>query len=188
MRFRYTGEGNRLSALVIVHYAPIGTNVTANDGKFTIDIGQGVIDGGHATLNCNYINSVEPTNVRITGAVRQVISRPTITGLELDPGSIELLKSESEKLKLAGAAKGLLAWSPLIVLAGESQPLHIDLSIYETSWVELGESFSRVGKVTLTALAQDARYYANKPDLSSKPKLRQFWNAMADFYYSQSER
>jgi hypothetical protein len=188
MRLRYSGEGDRLSAQVIVHYAPSGANAKANDGKFYIDIAKGAVTGGYATLNCNYINSVDLTNVRVMGAARQIISRPKITGLELDRGSIELLKSESEKLKLAGAAKGLLAWSPLIVLAGESQPLHIDLSIYETSWVELGESFSRVDKFTFTALAQDARYYANKPELASNLKLRQFWNAMADFYYSQSQR
>jgi hypothetical protein len=103
----------------------------------------------------------------------------------LDQGSIALLKSESEKLGLAGTTKALLAWSPLIVLAGEREPLHIVLSVHETGWPELGEAIGKVDKLVLISLAQSARNYANTERELGRGKLYQFWSAMADFYYSE---
>jgi hypothetical protein len=133
------------------------------------------------------IASIRFEGGNVTG-VSLRFSRPTITGIQLDRGSIQLLKSESDKLELAGYGKKLLAWSPLLLLAGENQPLHIDLSIYETSWAELGESFSKVDNLVLTSLAQEARNHANSDELLGNPKAKQFWSAMADFYRSQAER
>jgi len=133
------------------------------------------------------IASIRFEGGNVTGASPR-FSRPTITGIQLDRGSIQLLNSESVKLELAGYGKTLMAWSPLLVLAGENQPLHIVLSVATTSWEELGQSFSEVDKLVLTSLAQDARNHANSDELYGNPKAKQFWNAMADFYRSQAER
>jgi hypothetical protein len=65
-----------------------------------------------------------------TRAPAQVAGKaPTIIDIELDPGSIRLLKAQSEKLELAGATKKLLAWSSLIGLIGESNAPHVLVSI-----------------------------------------------------------
>jgi hypothetical protein len=188
MRFQYLGSAEKVSVQVVVNYAASGGHARPSDGKFRIEITRGTPAGGYATLNCNYISSVEISNVKMNSGGVQKFNRPTITDVELDQGSIKLLKAESEKLKLAGATKSLTAWSPLILLAGENQPLHIVLSLYETSWEEIGDSFPKVDKLTFVSLAQDARYYANRPELSSRPKLQKFWTAMADFYYSQAQQ
>ena len=119
---------------------------------------------------------------------RQTFARPAITGVELDAHSIQLLKSASEKLELAGTGKKLLAWSPLLTLAGESNAVHAAVSISQTNWVELGESFSKIDTLVYYSLATEARTYANSDELIGNPKLKQFWNAMADFYQSQAAR
>ena len=114
-------------------------------------------------------------------------SRPTISGVQLEPGCVALLKAESDKLELAGMAKKLLAWAPLITLAGESKVPHAALFINNTDWTELAESFEAVNKVVLYSLATDARVHANSDAHFGNAKAKQFWNAMADFYASLAE-
>jgi hypothetical protein len=188
MRFQYSGPAERFKGHVIVQYVPSGTHANPGEGKFDIDILRGVPKGGYAALNCNYINSVKVTSGNTIATASKRFNRPTITGVELDRGSIDLLKSESEKLKLAGAAKGLLAWSPLIALAGEREPLHIVLSVYENSWTELGEAIGKADKLAFISLAISARNYANTERELGKAKLYQFWSAMADFYYFEAQQ
>jgi hypothetical protein len=98
----------------------------------------------------------------------------------LEAADIQLLIAESEKLKLAGATKTLLAWSPLISLAGESNAIHAAISIQQTDWVEIGEAFSKIDQAVFISLAIDARIRANTDFLD--PKVKAFWKAMADFY------
>jgi len=113
-------------------------------------------------------------------------SRPNITGVRLDKASIDLLKTESEKLRVAGATKNILAWSPLIELIGENNEVHAAFSISQTNWEELAKSFSAVDKTIFYSLATDARNFANSGATWGNPQLKQFWNAMADFYASQA--
>jgi len=131
------------------------------------------------------------TSIRLASAgnqSRNAAARPSIEGIQFDPGSIRLLKAESEKLQLAGGAKTLLAWSPLLGLVGESNAVHAAVSIHETDWVELAESYSTVDKLVFYSLATDARNHADSGELFGKPKLKQFWNAMADFYQARGAR
>ncbi len=114
-------------------------------------------------------------------------SRPNIRGLQMEQGCIELLNKESELLELAGATKKLLAWTPLITLAGESNAIHAALFINNTDWNELAESFRAVNNIVLFNLATDARRHANSDAHFGNPKAKQFWNAMADFYASLAE-
>jgi hypothetical protein len=113
-------------------------------------------------------------------------SRPSIAGIRFDQRSIDRLKAESEKLRLAGATKELLAWSPLIGLIGENSAPHAAVSILQSNWEELGKSFSAVDKTLYYTLATDAKVFANSDATWGNPQLKQFWNAMADFYASQA--
>jgi hypothetical protein len=117
---------------------------------------------------------------------RAGFSKPSITGIRLDKASIDLLKAESEKLRLAGATKNILAWSPLIELVGENNAVHAAFSISQTNWEELAKSFSAVDKTVFYSLATDARTFANSDATWGNPQAKQFWNAMADFYAAQA--
>jgi hypothetical protein len=134
----------------------------------------------------NNANMGQPS---VTRAPAQMAGKaPTITNIELDAGSVRLLKAQSERLELAGAAKKLVAWSPLIGLVGESNAPHVLVSIYQTSWTELGDSFSGINKIVYYSLATESRNYANSDSVWGNAKAKQFWNAMADFYASQGDR
>jgi hypothetical protein len=104
----------------------------------------------------------------------------------LNQRSFDLLKTESEKLRLAGATKNILAWSPLTELTGENNAVHAAFSIQQTNWEELAKSFSAVDKTVFYSLATDARFFANSDATWGNPQLKKFWNAMADFYASQA--
>ena len=119
---------------------------------------------------------------------KHTFNRPSISGIQLEPGCLALLKSESEKLELAGATKKLLAWTPLITLAGESNAMHAAIFIKNTDWNELAESFGVVNKSVFISLAQAALLHANNPEHYGDPKGREFWKAMADFYAAQADR
>ncbi len=114
-------------------------------------------------------------------------TRPDITGIRLDKPSLDLLKHESEKLRLAGYTKDLLAWSPLIGLIGENSAPHAAVSILQSNWEELANSFSAVDKTVFYSLATDARIFANSDATFGNHQLKQFWNAMADFYAAQAD-
>lgn len=114
-------------------------------------------------------------------------NRPSISGVQLEPGCIDLLNVESQKLELAGATKKLLAWTPLITLAGESNAVHAALFINNTDWDLLAQSLKAVNNIVLFSLANDARIHANSPAHFGNPKAKEFWNAMADFYVSLAE-
>jgi hypothetical protein len=65
------------------------------------------------------------------------LSRPTIRNVQLDDECVKLLRRQSARLEGAGAAKQLLAWSPLIMLAGETSAPHAAFTILTTNWEEL---------------------------------------------------
>jgi hypothetical protein len=166
----------------------------------TLSPGQGSSTSGSWTIGRSVtgfkvlkITSLEP-GARGTAPVsagsnsKREFSRPRITGVQLDRGCLDLLKAESEKLQLAGMTKRLMAWTPLITLAGESNAVHAAMFIEHTNWIELAESFSAVNKLVLYSLATDARKHANSGEHFGNPKAKEFWNAMADFYQSQAER
>jgi hypothetical protein len=117
---------------------------------------------------------------------RARFSQPSINGVRLDKASIDLLKAEAEKLRLAGATKNILAWSPLLELIGENNEVHAAFSISQTNWEELAKSFSTVNKTVFYSLATDARNFANSDATWGNPQAKQFWNAMADFYAAQA--
>jgi hypothetical protein len=119
-------------------------------------------------------------------AEAQRFSRPNITGVQLDQASIDELKHESEILQGKGLVKGLLAWSPLILLAGESNAVHAAFSISQTDWEGLARTTSAIDKITFHSLENQARDFAEFSSSTSRnPQLKKFWTAMADFYASQ---
>jgi hypothetical protein len=130
------------------------------------------------------IHTEAPTDSQPPSGVR--FSRPNISGIQLNQQSLDRLKTESEQLRLAGATKELLAWSPLIELTGENNAVHAAFSIQQTNWEELAKSFSAVDATLFYSLATDARNFANSDATWGNPKLKQFWNAMADFYASEA--
>ena len=134
-------------------------------------------------------HNAEPTRDSVAGSsMTKHAFRPSISDIQLEPGCIELLKSESERLELAGATKKLLAWSPLITLVGENNAVHAAFFIHNTDWEQLAESLKAVDKLVLYRLATDARMHANSGAHVGNPKAKEFWNAMANFYASQAER
>lgn len=153
--------------------------------------------GGASIDGCRQISEIAVSNViSVSGASRppttnsgrRTFSRPTLTNVRLELHCIDLLKAESEKLQLAGAAKKLLAWSPLSAVLGESSAAHAAFMIHETNWVELAESFSAVNRIVFIGLANDARLHANSSDHWNNPSAKTFWNAMADFYAAQADK
>jgi len=120
-------------------------------------------------------------------ASRTSSSRPSITGIAFEPHCIELLKQESEQLQLAGATKTLLAWSPLLRMAGERVP-EAAFHVAESHWEELARAIAGVDKFVLYRLATAARIHANSGHHFGNPKAKAFWNAMADFYGAQANQ
>jgi hypothetical protein len=196
VEFRVTVDG-ALTFKYALSYQPWGPGSntggrrsgTAYSIKKERDHGSAFIDGCRQVTGVTISNVVSisggnpPPNV---GAHK--FSRPALRNVQLERGCIELLRSESEKLELAGAAKKLLAWSPLLALAGESKAPHAAVSILNTNWLELAESFSKINKLVLYSLATDARKHANSGEHFGNPKAKEFWNAMADFYQSLAEQ
>jgi hypothetical protein len=135
------------------------------------------LDGGHAGGPISRNSGGKPP-----------FTRPTLSGVQLEPGCIALLKAESAKLEAAGAAKKLLTWSPLITAVGESNAIHAAVFIGITDWDALAESFETVNKTVFYSLAEDARVHANSGAHFGDPKVKAFWNAMADFYAWEAER
>lgn len=56
--------------------------------------------------------------------------KPDIRDVAPKAWCVELLKAQADKLDLAGATKKLLAWSPLINLAGENSAPCTAFSIF----------------------------------------------------------
>jgi hypothetical protein len=199
VEFRVTVDGT-LTFKYSLGYQPwAGSNPggprsgTAYSVRKDRDHGSAFIDG------CRQVTSVTVSNVvSITGGSRppttnatgkkREFSRPSIAGVQLDQRCVDLLKAESDALQAAGMTKKLLAWSPLITLAGESNAMHAALFINNTSWTEIAESFSKINKLALYPLATEARKHANSDDHIGNQKAREFWNAMADFYEWQAEQ
>lgn len=174
----YYSGGKKLKSLGTYALAPgVESNIS---GAFVIgDAGRGI----------SALITRISTNAEIgASAGRKTFNRPAISGFELEPGCIKLLKAESEKLELAGGSKQLMKWTPLITLVGENVPLHFLFFVSETSWAELAEAAQDVDRLALVSLAQDARNHANSDAHFGKPKTKQFWNAMSDFYYWQADR
>lgn len=139
--------------------------------------------GGDSISGCKDLNSIAVTSIVERGdPASRVFARPSIAGVQLEPGCVKLLELESDRLAAAGAAKKLLAWSPLVLLAGESNAVHVAITITQTDWTELGASLGRVNKLALSTLALDAKVHAESGEHNNNPKAKAFWNAMADFY------
>jgi hypothetical protein len=145
--------------------------------------------GGESISACKDVNAIAVTAIverRDATSTRAI--PPSLSGVRLEPQCLQLLSAEADKLAAAGAATKLLAWSPLLVLAGESNAVHTVFTISQTDWVELANSFSRVNKVVFTSLATDARIHANSDHHFGNPTAKAFWNALADFYAAQADR
>jgi hypothetical protein len=115
-------------------------------------------------------------------------TRPSLTNVKLEPACVELLRAESEKLRLAGVTKTLLAWSPLIAYLAEGNFLERAVTVEHTHWEELAQAISSVDDIVLIRLATDARLHANSDHHFGNPTAKAFWNAMADFYAAQARR
>jgi len=112
------------------------------------------------------------------------IQRPAVHNVQLDEECLKLLRVQSARLEAAGAAKSLLAWSPLIKLAGETNPVHAAFSIATGDWEEIARSFRSVDKIVFSNLATEARIHAGSHIIGNRA-AKDFWEAIADFYGSQ---
>jgi hypothetical protein len=113
----------------------------------------------------------------------QDFKKPEIKGIIVDDECVKLLKIQSAKLEAAGAAKKLLAWAPLMLLAGETSAPHAAFSILSTNWDELATGIIDVDKLAFSVLATESLVHTNTHD--GNPKLKEFWKAMSDFYASR---
>lgn len=113
----------------------------------------------------------------------QEFKKPEIKDIAVDDGCTKLLKLQSAKLEAAGAAKKLLAWTPLMTLAGETNAPHAAFSIVSTNWEELATSITDVDKLVFSVLATESLMHATTHD--GNPKLKDLWKAMSDFYASR---
>lgn len=112
------------------------------------------------------------------------ISEPAISGLVLPQSSFDKLKDQTERLRLAGYAQGLLAWAPLEDVLLESNPTHAAFSITTTDWEQLAGGIKSVKKLTLYNLATESLYFAEQQE---SEKVRQFWKEMSEFYAQEAE-
>jgi hypothetical protein len=101
-------------------------------------------------------------------------------GLALPADCVKLLQAEDAKIKTAGATKALLAWTPLIVLAGESNAVQLAQSISNLPWNELAEALPNVNKLLYTNLATEALWHAHQHE--DDPGVEQFWKKLSDAY------
>jgi len=112
------------------------------------------------------------------------LERPELKGVVFEKCCLDLLKEQDAKLKAAGWTKTILAWSPLLTLAGESNPLHAAYFIKATDWDELAHSITAVNKLALTTLATEALLHSQQDHTSTTAKP--FWAAMSKFYIHQA--
>jgi hypothetical protein len=118
-----------------------------------------------------------------TAATEKVFAPPSLNNVVLSSRSISLLKSQQKDLRDSGYTQSLLAWSPLITLAGESTAGGAAISVASTDWQSLVEGMHAVNRLTLLKLAQEStnEAYANY----SNPKARAFWQEMYQFYMDE---
>jgi len=112
-------------------------------------------------------------------------SRPTIEDIQLEADCIDTLKEIDRKHQLGNAAANLLAWSPLIFIASNPNPVNVAFTIAATDWGGLISGVAGLERVKLLAISRDcameaARHWRNH-------KLKTFWNEMYNFYRSQAD-
>lgn len=103
------------------------------------------------------------------------------TEVVLRPDCIIRLKDHDERLKGAGAAKALLAWTPFLVIQGESNPVHLAWQSGSMPWEELASSISNVNKLAFSSLAWESQLHAYGHE--NDRALKKFWLEMRDFYW-----
>lgn len=111
--------------------------------------------------------------------------KPEIRNVVLEDDCLALLRSFDARLDAAGATQRLLAWSPLMLLAGETSAPHAAFSILTTNWDDLARAIPNVGTLALTGLATDALVHSSAHE--NNPTLKQFWRTLSDFYAYQTQ-
>jgi hypothetical protein len=121
--------------------------------------------------------------VRADATPSPTFSRPGLKGVVLEDCCVKLLKLQSAKLEAVGATKKLLAWSPLMLLAGETSAPHAAFSIATTNWDDLAKGITAVDALVFTILATEALVHSHSDHGS--PTAKVFWKTMSDFYSSR---
>jgi hypothetical protein len=103
--------------------------------------------------------------------------------LTLHKDCIDTLKDHDYRLRAAGATKRLLAWTPLLVITGEDNFIHLSWTVATMPWVELANSFSTVNQLVFSTLATDALNHSRRHE--DEPELQAFWRALSRTYASR---
>jgi hypothetical protein len=138
------------------------------------------VDGG---CPGNYFVRVSDASEKEAASTKAGFAPPSLSDVVLDAASVDLLKQQSAKLRLAGYTQSLLAWSPLLGLAGESSAIHAAVSISSADWQELADGMTAVRKFALYNLATESLTFSYS---RYDPKLKQFWKDMSDFYQREA--
>jgi hypothetical protein len=105
-------------------------------------------------------------------------TRPSLTGIEFPKSSLDLLKELDYQEKALGVAQSLLSWSPLAELVGESNAVHVAVSIQSTDWDQLARSVGALQHGGFVNLANECE----EESVTTAGKVATFWKDMAEFY------
>ena len=110
--------------------------------------------------------------------------RPTIEDVQLDQHCIDTLELIDARDGDGGAATSLLAWSPLVFVLSNPNPISIVFTIATTDWESLIQGVQGLERIRLLSNSRDCALAAAHHNRNRK--LREFWTAMYDFYSHQA--
>jgi hypothetical protein len=160
-----------------------------------MDLQPGQIKGGGnygAWTMASSCQAVPNISVSLDTASQRATSRAAVAtpevvdGAMLDYGSVLALRNQANYLKAAHAITSLLAWSPLLSIAGDTNTLSVQVSVGMTDWAQLASGISNVDRLTLLICAGQSQTQARRYQVGSEGYL--FWMNMYDVYMEEADR
>jgi hypothetical protein len=166
--FKNTGA-NSVSFVVTFDYTDERGETRKTDYAHTLAPGRTTGWGG--SWRC-----VREGTVRMTIGAAPV--RRSANGVRLDAECKRILRAHDDRLRAAGAAQMILAWTPLLKVLSGSAPEGV-LTVATEDWEDLGRGIVNVGRLVRSSLATEALIHA---DTHTDEATKRFWKRLSDTY------